>query len=564
METFKRQIIQSIAQALGTPPDELEGEVSYPPKPEMGDLSFPCFQLAKILKTPPAAIAKDLAGKMQAPGFVENMTAAGPYLNFRVSPGAAAQAVLGEIEALGPDYGTDDWGRGRTVVVDYSSPNIAKHLAFHHIRSTMIGQVLCNLHRSQGFEVVGVNHLGDWGTTFGKLMVAVKKLASPELLDGAGISELNDLYVAFHDAEKDDPGLEEEARSWFRRLEDGDSEAVGLWKRFREISLRDFERVYAKLGVSFDHITGESFYLKRLDDVIEAAEKSGITRRSEGALIVPMDGDIPPAMLKKKDGATLYVTRDLAAALYRQEEYGFDRVLYVTDAGQSLHFRQLFQTLELMGFEWADRCTHVPFGVILMDGQRGKTREGNVILLNDVLEEAVARTRRLIEEKNPNLDGKDEVAQAVGIGAVIFNDLRNKRVKDVNFQWEDVLNFDGDTGPYVQYAHVRVHGILRKYSGDIDRVPDYGLLSTTEEKSLVLLLGRMGEALRKAVEQLEPSLLAQYLLDLASAFHRFHHRHRVISDDDKLSLARVRLVRATGRVLKNGLGLLSMEAPERM
>jgi arginyl-tRNA synthetase len=530
----------------------------------MGDYSYPCFPLAKELRKAPPAIAADIAARLAAPPFVASVEAAGPYLNFRLHPGQAAEKIITQVETHGQTYGSGEAGRGKTVVIDYSSPNVAKNLAFHHIRSTMIGQALCNLHRASGWEVVGINHLGDWGTTFGKLMVAVKKLAPADFLESAGLADLHAMYVAFHKAAETDEALEEEARGWFLRLEEGDPEARSLWERFREISLADFARVFDMLGVRFDHVMGESFFLDRLAGVIARAEEAGITQVSDGALVIPMGDDMPPALLRKKDGATLYVTRDLAAAIYRHERWDFDRCLYVTDAGQSLHFKQLFASLDRMGMAWSGRMEHVPFGIILMGGQRGKTREGNVVLLTDVLDEARRRTADIMAEKNPDLPNPDAVAETVGVGAVVFNDLKNKRVKDVNFDWETVLSFDGDTGPYVQYAHVRVHGILRKYEGVLDGPVDYDLLAEPEVLNLVLLLGRLPSVVARAADTLEPSVLAQYLLETAAAFHRFHHHHRVIGEDKALTAARVRLVRAVGIVLRNGLALLSLGAPEQM
>lgn len=564
MQTLRQALRASLARALDLSESELPGDLGYPPKPEMGDFSYACFPLAKQRRQKPPLIAAELAERLEPPSFVSEVRVLGPYVNFTLDVGRAARVVLGAVESEGADWGRSAAGEGRTVVVDYSSPNISKHLAFHHIRSTMLGQALCNLHRAAGWTVVGINHLGDWGTTFGKLMVAVRRLAEPGFLDTASIQDLNDMYVAYHRKAEEDPALEEEARAWFRRLEEGDDEARRLWERFREISLREFRRVYDRLGVRFDHVMGESFFVDRLEETVRRAEEAGVTERSEGALVVPMDGDLPPALLRKQDGATLYVTRDLAAAFYRWERWRFDRCLYVTDAGQGLHFRQLFETLRKMGLPWWDRLEHVPFGVLLTGGQRGKTREGNVVLLEEVLDEAVARTRALIKEKNPGLEDAGAVAEAVGVGAVVFHDLKNKRQKDVKFSWEEVLNFDGDTGPYVQYAHVRVHGILRRRPDGRRRDEDLDLLGNPEEKALLLAVARLPEVVARAADALEPSVLAQYLLDTAAAFHRFHHHHRVIGDDEALTAARLRLVEAVGTVLRNGLGLLCVGAPEQM
>ncbi|MHC5037662.1 MAG: arginine--tRNA ligase, partial [Planctomycetota bacterium] len=472
--------------------------------------------------------------------------------------------ILGAVRSQGERWGQTEGGKGRVVVIDYSSPNISKHLAFHHIRSTMIGQTLINLHKACGWRTVGINHLGDWGTTFGQLMVAVRRWTGEGFLEGATLQDLNDLYVRFHREAETEGALESEAREWFKHLEDGDADAKGMWQAFREISLAEFQQVYDQLGVSFDHIMGESFFLDQLEGALSEVEKVGITRMSEGAKVVDLGGDGPPALLQKKDGATLYLTRDIAAALYRWRTFQFDRALYVTDAGQALHFKQLFQVLSMMGFPSASAMAHVPFGVILMGGQRGKSRKGEVILLKDVLDEAVSRTLEMIHQKNPALESAEGVARAVGVGAVVFNDLKNKRIKDVNFHWEEVLNLEGDSGPYVQYAHVRTCGIFRKHGGPPPATADLRLLKTPEELDLVHRIGRFPETVQRACEAFEPSVVAQYLLDLAAVFHRFHHHHRVLSDDEALTGARLMLVDAARFTLQNGLSLLSIPAPEAM
>jgi len=565
MEGFKLSLAGLLAPALGLEVSDLLPLFEYPPNRELGDLALPCFTLAKRLRKAPNAIAIDLAERLEAPDFVEWVRPKGPYLNFGFSGEALCVAVLGPARSRGETWGHSKSGDGRVVVVDYSSPNISKHLAFHHIRSTMIGQVLVNLHRAAGWTTVGINHLGDWGTTFGKLMTAVGRWGGEGFLKRATLADLNKEYIRFHEKAEADPALEDEARAWFKRLEDLDGEARRMWEAFRRISLEDFERVYAKLGVEFDHVMGESFFLDRLDATVAEVEKAGITSESEGALVVDLEADgMPPALLRKRDGATLYLTRDLAAALYRHERFRFDRALYVTDAGQALHFKQLFRVLDLMGRGFSRNMAHIPFGVLLVEGQKGKSRKGEVILLEDVLGEAVERTLAIIREKNPDLADRDEVARAVGIGAVVFNDLKNKRIKNVNFDWDETLNLEGDSGPYVQYAHVRTCGIFRKHGEPLPETAEYGRLVEPEELDLVHKIGRFPETVSRAREAFEPSVLAQYLLEMSASFHRFHHHHRVLSGDGGLTAARLHLVEGARNTLRNGLRLMGMGAPEEM
>lgn len=565
MQTFRTELAEALAQVVGVAAEELAGLFEYPPRRDLGDFAFPCFTLAKRLRKSPAAIAKEAAEAIRLPPDVAWARAAGPYVNFGLRAEALCRRTLTSAREAGKRWGRSEGGGGRTVVIDYSSPNISKHLAFHHIRSTMIGQCLVNLHRATGWKVVGINHLGDWGTTFGQLMSAVDRWTETGFLARATLQDLNALYVRFHEEAEKEPSLTDEARAWFKKLEDGDAEATRMWEAFRRISLAEFERVYAKLGVAFDEITGESFFLDRLEDTVRKVEATGIVTRSEGALVVDLEAEgMPPALLRKQDGATLYLTRDLAAALYRQETYGFDRALYVTDAGQALHFRQLFAVLQKMGFGFAGAMEHVPFGVLLMGGQKGKSRKGGVILLEDVLDEAAERTRAMIAEKNPDLADAERVAAQVGVGAVVFNDLKNKRIKDVNFRWEEVLALEGDSGPYVQYAHVRTCGIFRKYGGPPPDTADFSRLAQAEETDLAHRIGRFPEVVRRACETFEPSVLAQYLLEISASFHRFHHRHRVLSDDETLTQARLVLVDAARTTLRAGLEMLGLAAPEEM
>src|SRR5690606_19740783 len=464
-------------------------------------------------------------------------------------------------------------GAGRTVCIDYSSPNISKHLAYHHIRSTVIGHALVNLNRALGYRVIGINHLGDWGTTHGQLIAAYKKWGAPEPLT---VAELNELYVRFNREKKQDPALEEEGRAWFKRLEDGDPEARALWRRFRDVSWAEFESVYQELGIQFEEVKGESEFEADMPGVIEMLEQKGLTAVSEGALVVPLDElGIPPLLLRKQDGATLYGTRDLAAALYRHRTYGFDRSLYVVDRGQALHFKQLFATLKKAGFDWADRCEHVPFGLVRIGGNKTGTRAGNVVLLREVLREASERMTARVKEKNPDMSPERlaETARAVGVGAVVFANLASAREKDVDFDWDDVLSTEGDSGPYVQYAHARCSSVLAR-AGQVDRgelaAADPAPLTGDLEWAVARALAELPDVVAKAAASSEPHLLSRYLLDLCATYSRWYTAGnadpsaRILVDDEATRRARLALAAATREVLARGLGLLGLAAPDAM
>lgn len=574
MLDFRSQLEELVASYLASQgvPSEAPPKVvlEIPPDPELGDLAVPCFPLARILRRSPNAIATDLALFMeeQRPGWVASVRAVGGYVNVHFQAGALAENVIRAIETAGAQYGGGQDGRGKTVIIDFSSPNIAKPFSIGHIRSTVIGHSLARIYSSLGWHVVRINHLGDWGTQFGKLIVAYKLWGRDVDLGSDAIDKLLQLYIRFHEEAETKPELEEQARAWFKRLEDGDPEAVGLWQRFRELSLVEFRRVYDLLGIEFDAYTGESFYNNMLDDTVRRLEEAGLTKVSNGAVIVPLDEyDLPPCLLKKTDGATLYATRDIAAAIYRQNTYHFDRALYVVGMPQQLHFKQVFATLAKLGENWVANCVHVPFGIIRYGDEVISTRRGNLIFLEDVLNRAISLTREVIEQKNPDLENKEEVARAVGIGAVIFADLRHNRVKDVDFAWEDVLNFEGDTGPYVQYSHARACSILRR-AGFTPRVEsaevDWEALSSREEIELLKQLAAFPEVVREAAAEDEPSTIARYLLDLCRDFNTFYHARRVMGQEAGLERARLHLVAATRQVLANGLFLLGLAAPESM
>jgi arginyl-tRNA synthetase len=571
MNPVIRDIAERLAAALPLTSEQVADGLTRPPRPDMGDWAFPCFPLAKEMRKAPAAIAAELAPAIEPGGAVAAVEAAGPYLNVRVDRGRLFDWLLGEIGGeTDPWFGGED-ASGKTMVIDYGSPNIAKHVALHHIRSHMIGHALVRIYRALGWNVVGINHLGDWGTTFGKLLVAVKRWGEGEDFRVDGVSKLNALYVRFGQEAKDDPSMEDEARDWFRRLEEGDEEAEGLWKMFREVSLEDFQGVYDMLGIRWEHITGESFYR----DKVEGAEKrlvdAGLLEESDGAQVVKLEEEgMPPFLIRKRDGATLYATRDLAAAIYRQEAFRFDRLLYVTDQGQALHFRQLFTVLGKLGLDGWDRCRHVPFGVMRMGGKRTKTRTGEVVLLREVLERAVERIRTKIDDLNPELGPKEEVARQVGIGAIVFADLSVTRTKDVDFDWDRALDFEGHSGPYLQYAHARCCAVLRKWGREVPAEVDTAALTLDEEWGVARALEAFPARLREACEADEPSVVASALLDLAGAYSRWYNlgnrqrELRVLGQDETTTKARVALNAAVARTLRQGLWLLGLEAPEEM
>ncbi len=567
MSDFKREIAASLAPATGLAVEEIVSLIERPRDEEHGDFAFPCFVLAKQRKMAPPKIALELAEQIEKPASVSEVAPTGPYLNFFIDRSVRAGRVLTQIEQEAACYGSGTEGEGKKVAIDFSSPNIAKPFGIGHLRSTVIGNAIGKILRFRGFETIGINHLGDWGTQFGMLMVAFKRWGDEEKIQSSEtpVLDLNDLYVKANAESKEDASIRDEARAWFKKLEDGDPEARRLWNWFKKLSLEEFERIYRRLGVTFDHFTGESFFNDRLDATVERLEQAGLVKESQGAQVVDLEEfGMPPCLLRKSDAATLYATRDLAAALYRHEDYGFDTCLYVVGSPQSLHFQQFFKVLELLGVEWAQSLVHVPFGLIKFEGVKMATRLGNLILLDEVLQTAVDKVRQAIEEKNPALAGKDEVAESVGIGAVIFNDLRNRRVKDINFRWEDVLNFEGETGPYVQYTYVRFTSILRKAEKKPGESGDASLLATDEERLVLTKLEQFPETVRRAAAEYEPSIVSMYLLELAGLCNSFLHKHRFLSDDVPLTQARLRLAHAVRQVLGNGLHLLGMTPVEEM
>ena len=537
--------------------------LEYPADRKLGDIALPCFKLSKAMRMPPQKIAESLCAGLKAneecANVFEKIENVNGYLNFYISNDYLLKNLNGMSD---PDYGSSDVGKGKTIVIDYSSPNIAKPFHIGHLRSTVIGQSIKNIHRFCGYECVGVNHLGDWGTQFGKLIVAYKKWGDKETIEQRGIKALTEIYVRFHEEAEKDPSLEDEAREAFSKMEQGDSECIKLWKWFVDISIAEFKKVYELIGADFESWNGESFYFDKTDEVVNALKEKNLLKLDNGAYIVSLDEyDMPPCLVLKSDGSTIYATRDIAAAFYRKKTYNFDKCIYVTSAGQSLHFAQFFKVIELMGEEWAKDLVHVPFGTVSIDGAKLATRTGNVILLEDLFREATEKTLEIINEKNPTLENKEEVASAVGVGAVIFHDLSNNRIKDINFIWDEVLNFDGNTGPYVQYTYARCCGILEKagsYGKD-------GVITHPSEVDIIKTLSLFPEKVEHARRDLEPSVISRYLLDVCQEFNRFYHDCPVLrAEDEKVRSTRLAIVEATSVVLSNGLKLIGLKRPKNI
>ena len=563
---FKIEIAKLLAAAAEISVEDAAA-VEIPAKKEMGDFAYPCFRLAKVFRKAPPMIAAELIEKIEKPAFIARMQVVGAYINFFVDKSVYAEQVLSAVLEQKESYGKSDMGAGKTVVIDYSSPNIAKPFHVGHLRSTVIGNAIYKIHEELGYHCEGINHLGDWGTQFGKLIVAYKKWGSKEAVEKDGIQELMRIYVKFHDEAEKHPELkmDDEARLWFVKMQEGDEEALTLWKWFYDISIKEFERVYEMLGVKFDAYTGESFYNDKMDAVVQELKDKNLLKESEGAMIVDLeDKNMPPCLIIRKDGGTLYATRDITAALYRKKTYNFDKCIYLTALDQNLHFAQWFEVIHKMGYDWYKDLIHVPFGLVSLDSGKLSTRHGHVVLMEDLLNQACAETKRIIEEKNPNLENKEEIAKQVGIGAVIFNDLYNTRIKDVVFSWERMLNFDGETGPYVQYTHARACSILKR-AGEPD-FSDIHFEALSDEASLDVckLLEAFPDKIKDAAAKLEPSVVTRHLVAIAQAFNKFYHDNPILSSEPEVRQARLAIVFSVKTVLKKGLALLGIEAPEQM
>ena len=545
--------------------EEILGLIEIPPNKDMGDYAFPCFKLAKVFRKAPNMIAADLAESIEAKGDISKVMPMGGYVNFFVNKSQLATNVINDVLTQKCAYGKSKLGEGKNVVIDFSSPNIAKPFHIGHIRTTVIGNALYKIYDSQGYNVVRINHLGDYGTQFGKLIVAFKLWGDKDAVEANPIPELLKLYIRFHDEAEEKPEMEDEARAWFTKLENGDAEAKELWQWFRDESLKEFARVYDLLDIEFDSYNGESFYSDKMDGVIETIKEKGLLQESQGTNVVDLEAyNMPPALITKNDGSTLYMTRDLAAAVYRKNTYNFDKCIYVVGSQQSLHFQQLFKVLELVGFEWAKDLVHVPFGMVALEEGTMSTRKGRVVFLEDVLKQAIEKTKETMLAKNPDAKNVDEIAKQVGVGAVVFQELSNSRIKDYTFSWERTLSFEGETGPYVQYTHARCCAVLRKANEEATKDINYDLLTNEDSVEVLKTIASFNKSIVSAMSKNEPHIVTRFVLDLAQAFNKFYHDNPILVDDAEVRKARLALVEATRQTLENGLKLLGMQAPERM
>ena len=569
MIDFKEIISNAISNVTNISQYELKTYIEVPKESNNGDYAFPCFRLAKELKKAPQMISTDIKEKIEVnENEIIKIEVAGGYLNFFINKKSLVDEVLQEISKT-EEYGKSEIGKGKNVVIDYSSPNIAKPFHIGHLRSTVIGGALYNIYKYLGYNTTGVNHLGDYGTQFGKLIEGYKLWGEEYDIEKNPIDELTKIYIRINEACKEDEQVLENCRNNFKKLENGDPYCVEIWEKFRELSLKEFQKVYDLLGSKFDSWDGEAFYSDKMPEVIDILEKTGKLIESQGAKIIDLEdkGINTPCIIEKTNGSTTYATRDLAAILYRARTYDFDKALYVTSYEQVLHFKQVFEVAKLLGLDekYTNGLEHVSFGMVLLPTGKMSTREGNVVKLNDLLNEAISRAKEIIEQKNPQLENKDEIAKKVGIGAVIFNDLSNNRVKDEIFEWDTILNFQGETGPYIQYTYVRTKSVLEK-AGQVPDIKDVKSENLLDESSIrtLKLVYSFEDILKQVTDKNEPSILSRYLIDLAKVYSNFYNENKIIVDEKDVQNARVYLTYAVGKVLKTGAELLGIEMPEKM
>lgn len=563
---MKNKIIDLLAaQIEGMSKDDISATIEIPPKPEMGDFAFPCFRLAKTMHKAPNMIAADIKEAIGDVDYLDRIEVKGAYLNFFVKTEVFVKSM---IEAANSEnFGGSDIGEGKNICLDYSSPNVAKNFHVGHLRTTIIGNSLYKIFSKLGYNAIRINHLGDWGTQFGKLIVAYKAWGSKEAVEKDGISELMKLYVKFHEEADKNPELVDEARAWFAKMEQGDEEALSIWQWFKDISLVEYKRTYDLLGVDFDYYLGESFYRDKCQEVVDKITEAGLLKESEGAMIVDLsEYDMAPCIITKKDGSSIYATRDLAAIFYRKKTYNFCKCLYVTGQEQKLHFAQVFKVVELLGNEWAkDQLVHIPYGLVSLEGAKLSTRNGNIIYAEDILHDAIEKSLEIITEKSPNLENKEEVAKMVGVGSVLFNDLYNQRIKDVSFSWDKVLNFDGETGPYVQYTHARCSSVVRLAENfDPSNEVDFSVITEPDAIFLLKEINRFPKVVLDAADKYEPSIVARFAVDVAQAFNKFYNSTRINVPEENVKNARVMLTYLTKKTLSDALELLGIQAPEAM
>lgn len=572
MKDFKMQIAEKIAEVTSIDVNEIKGYIEIPKDANMGDYAFPCFSLAKSLRKAPQMIATEIKEKIDITDTdIETVEIAGGYLNFTISKDELAKVVLEEIALKNEEYGKSDIGNGKKIVIDYSAPNIAKPFHIGHLRSTVIGGALYNIYKYLGYTVTGVNHLGDYGTQFGKLIEGYKLWGQEYNIEENPIEELTKIYIRINEACKEDEQVLENCRNNFKKLEDGDKYCTEVWEKFRNLSLKEFKKVYELLGSKFDSWNGEAFYSDKMPEVIDILSKTGRLVESQGAKIIDLEekGINTPCIIEKSNGSTTYATRDLAAILYRARTYDFDKALYVTSYEQVLHFKQVFEVAKLLGLDekYTKGLEHVAFGMVLLPTGKMSTREGNVVKLEELLNEAISKVKEIIEEKNPDFaeEEKQDIAKKVGIGAVIFNDLSGSRIKDEIFDWDTMLNFNGETGPYIQYTYVRTNSVLKKagYLPEIKDI-DFCRLTDKEAQNVLKLIYSFTNIIEQATVKNEPSVIARFLIDLSKAYSSFYNENKIIVEDKAIQDARVYLTHATNLVLKNGAKLLGIDMPEKM
>lgn len=567
MNLLKQEIAKELLQIIGT--NEITAEdivkmLEYPPDEKMGDLALPCFRFSKVMRKSPIQIANDIASKFNS-DKISKVEAVNGYLNLYISDNYLSNDLLPKILGAGNDYGKNELGKGKTALLDYSSPNICKPFHVGHLVTTIIGHSLKKIHQFSGYNCVGINHLGDWGTQFGKQIVAYKLWGNEEQVNKGGIDELAALYVKFHDEVESNPELLDQARAEFNKMELGDPENLRLWKWFIEISLKGISKIYEQLDIDFDSYNGESFYTDKMPEQVEVLREKGLLKLDNGASIVDLEKyGMPPCLILKSDGSTLYPTRDIAAAVYRKRTYNFDKCIYVTAAAQSLHFAQWFKVVELMGYDFGAGLVHVPYGMVSINGAKLATRTGNVILIKDLINAAVQKAKEIIDEKNPNLENKDETSEAVGIGAIIFYFLLNNKIKDINFVMDEALSFDGNTGPYAQYTYARTCSILEK-AGEFNAKEYESKITAKEETVLLKTVSKFGEVVENALRDYEPSYITRYILDVCAAFNRFYQECKILSAEDPIVKAtRLKITEATNLVLGNALSLICLKTPKKI
>lgn len=569
MIDFKQKIAEQISKATNLSENEIYGYIEIPTDQKMGDFAFPCFKLAKELKKAPQMIAEDLKEKIKfEDGIIKEINVVNGFLNFSIEANAIAKTVLQEIDEKQEHYGESDIGKGKNVVVDFSCPNIAKPFHIGHLRSTVIGNSIYKIHKALGYNCTGVNHLGDYGTQFGKLIEGYKRWSEEYNLEENPIDELTKIYVRINNLCKEDESVLEACRDNFKKIEDGDEYCTSLWIKFKELSIKEFKRVYDILEITFDSWNGEAFYSDKMPEIIDILRKKNALVESEGATVVDLsEKDMPPCIIEKSNGSTTYATRDLAAIMYRARTYDFDKDIYLTSYEQILHFRQVFETAKLLGLpeKYTNGLIHAPFGMVQLKTGKMSTREGNVVKLEDLLNEAISRVKAIMNEKNPDLENKDEIAKKIGVGAVIFNDLYNSRIKDEIFDWDTMLNFNGETGPYMQYIYVRTKSLLEK-AGYTPKIEDINFTKLQDEASLKVIkqLYNFGDAIKQAADKYEPYIIARYLIGLAQNFSSFYNENKIIGEEKSVQDARLYLTYATGLVLKTGAALLGIQMPDRM